>query len=252
MRYLYEKDARSRTGARLAEIYLLNRQPEKAIETLQASAYGDNPQDLRVHRDELTASAMVELRQYNDAMALLEGNTGKDAETIRQRAWWKQKDWPKLIASVESELKGRQDITAPMSPRESEKLVQLALAYVAESDGTQLQYLRDYFTPLLKESPRLPLFDLITEPELMLKPEMLDALMAQLEKTRSFLQEFKTKPEFLVETHAKEKALADKAKAADAKAMEDAEAALEDLEKRRKEVGKREENLQPLDDVKQE
>ncbi len=194
MRYLYEKEARSRAGAKLARIFLINRQPKKALEALQKSLYGENPEDLKVERDRLAAQAMVEMERYGEAAALLAEDKSTEAEAIRQRSWWKQKDWPKLIASVEGDLKNRATLTAAITEPEGEKLTQLALAYVAENDTAQLQYLRDYFTPLMQDNSRLKLFHFITEPQLLVTPEMFDAMLQQVEDTRQFIKEFDIHP----------------------------------------------------------
>lgn len=195
MRYLYEKEPRSRSGAKLAKIYMLNHQPDRALQALQVSVYGENPPDLRAERDRLAAAAMVEVGRYAEAMKLLSTDKTAAAETIRQRAWWKLKQWPKLIASLETEMKNRHDSTAPVTEGEAEMLVHLAAAYGAEGDTTQLQYLRDYFTPLIKDSREAKIFDYLTEADIPATPETFDSLMQQVADTQDFLHHLKLRPD---------------------------------------------------------
>lgn len=190
MRYLYEKEARSRTGAKLARTYLLNRQPEKALQALNNSVYGNNPEDLRIERDRLAAQAMVELSRYTEALRLLEADKSMEAEAIRQRAYWRQKDWPRFIASMEEDFK-RHDPGTPLSSSETDRLIQLAVAYLLQEDTAQVQYLRDYFTPLLADSPKAALFGFITAPQMKATPETFEAFMQQVDDTRKFLSSYK-------------------------------------------------------------
>ena len=191
VRFTYEKTARSRAGAKLARIYLLNREPEKALTALQASMYGDNPEPLRTERDYLAARGMMETGQYRNALALISNDTVEEADDIRLRSYWKQKDWPKVIATVEASLKNRISPTAPASPREADRLVQLALAYTAMHEQDQLRYLRDYFGPLMTESPRKAVFDFITRENIPVTPDRFADLLKNFDEVRNFLHNYR-------------------------------------------------------------
>lgn len=193
VRYLLEREDRSRTGMRLARLYLLNHKPEKALQALARSVYGDNPEDVRTERDRISARAFAELGRMEDALVILKDDKTAEAEDIRLNVHWKRKDWPNVIASIEGSLRGRTDTTAPVTLAESEKLVQLAIAYATENDMSQLQYLRDYFTPLMAGNPREPLFAFITRPDIPVTPKTVEQAIAQLEYTRDFLKNYNTR-----------------------------------------------------------
>lgn len=192
MRTRQQKDGRSRTGAKLALVYLLNREPEKALQALELSAYGDNPDDLRITRDRMAAQALTATGRFDEALALLAGDTGVEAEQLRIQVYWKRKDWSPLITSAETLLKKRDDPTAPISVNESDTLLKLALSYAFEKDWVQLQYLRDYFGPLLAQNPNKEVFDFLTQPNLVPDPENFEAAMQQVDATRNFLESFRT------------------------------------------------------------
>lgn len=191
MRYTYEKQARSRIGAKLARMHLQNRQPVKALSALQASVYGDNPEELRGVRDRLAAEAMVEQGRHEQGLSLIATDKSDAADAVRLNSFWKQKDWKKLIALMEAQLKTRQASTTPVTPQEGERLVKLAFAYSAEHEEAQLQYLRDYFLPLMKGVPQEPVFDFITQADIAMTPEQFDAAMEKLENTAAFLKQYR-------------------------------------------------------------
>jgi tetratricopeptide (TPR) repeat protein len=193
MRYVYEREQRSRAGAKLARVYLMNRQPEEALQALQASVYGDNPADLRAERDSLSTRAMIQLKRYDDAMAMVAANKGMEASELRLQSYWKRKDWPNVIETVEGMLKQRPDPTAAVTQQEAEKLVELAIAYGAQNDLQQLQYLHDYFGPLMKDSPRKALFDFLTAQQTAIAPDTFEVAMTEVDDMKKFIEGYKVK-----------------------------------------------------------
>lgn len=186
-----EKEYRSRLGTKLATIYLLNHQPKRALAALQDSVYGENSLALRMLRNRLAAQAMVDMEQPDKALETLGQDNSSDAERIRVRIYWQQKDWPKLAAGIEELLKARTDKTAKITLDESEYLLKLALAYVFENDKQQLQYLQDYFGPLMADNPNKQAFDFITNGDMQLTTTNFDELVQRLADARSFIENYK-------------------------------------------------------------
>ena len=104
--------------------------------------------------------------------------------------YWKEKDWPRVTTSVEAMLKARKDVTAPITVDESEYLLRLALAYVFQNNTVQLQYLHDYFGPLMAKNPDKPVFDFITTSDITPTPANFDDVMSRLSETRSFIENY--------------------------------------------------------------
>ena len=193
MRTELEKEPRSKIGAKLAGIYLLNHKPDKAFVALQDSVYGENQALLRLQRNRLAAESMVDLEKSDLAMQTLGDDNSPEADKIRIRIYWQQKDWAKLAASIETLLKLRPDITAPMSIDESEYLIKLALSYVFQDNKMQLQYLRDYFTPLMKDNPNAQVFDFITSKDINMNSRNFDEVLKSVENTDEFIKNYKAK-----------------------------------------------------------
>lgn len=193
MRNQMEKERRSEIGARLAHVYLLNHQPQKALAALQNSVYGDNPLMLRLLRNRLTAQAMLDLGQPDKALATLGSDNSVEAERIRIRVYWQQKDWPKLTGSIENILKTRKDITAPVTLEESEDLLRLALAYVFQNNRVQLKYLQDYFGPLMEDNPNRQVFEFITGGDIQLTTTNFDDVIQKITDTRTFIENYQAR-----------------------------------------------------------
>ena len=150
VRYRLEGEDRSRVGTRIALIHLLNRQPEQAINILQTTGYGNNLPELSRARNQLTAQALSDLNKPEEALNMLEGDISTQAQELRLGIYWKQKDWSNVIGVAEEILGNRSNITESLTEKEARSLLKLSLAYLFERDNVQLQYLRDYFGPLMK------------------------------------------------------------------------------------------------------
>lgn len=188
MRAQTEKETRSRLGAKLAAIYLLNRQPKRAVSALEDSVYGENQPILRQLRNRLSAQTMVEIGQPEKALQTLGQDTTEDAERIRLDIFWKQRDWPNVINSAEMILKERKDITAQLTLEESEYVIKLALAYLFQNDSAQLKYLNDYFAPLMENNPQRDLFQYMTSGDVDPTPTNFDEVIKNLSDTRAFIK----------------------------------------------------------------
>jgi len=195
MRTQMEKAERSRIGAKLADIYLMNNQPKRAMKALQDSVYGDNPILQRVKRNQLTAKAMMMLGRPQEALSVLGQDESAGAEKLRAMIFWNEKDWPKITESVESMFKKREDPSAPLTSEEGEFVLRLALSYVFQGDQQQVQYMRDYFGPLMATNPYLEAFNFITAPDIKLNTRNFDDLLATLSNTRGFISNYKARME---------------------------------------------------------
>jgi hypothetical protein len=193
MRNQAEKERRSHIGAKLASVHLMNHQPQKALNALQDSVYGENPVMLRLRRNQLSAEAMFELGKPDLALQTLGQDESPEAERIRMDIYWQAKDWAKLSAGIEYMLKKRPDITAPVTIDESEYLIKLALAYIFTNNKEQLQYLRDYFGPLMAKSPNRKVFEYVTSPDIIPNSRNFDEIIRYFDNTRSFIKNYQAR-----------------------------------------------------------
>lgn len=193
VRFRLEREERSRVGARLALLNLLNHQPRQALEALQISSYGANPAELNSTRNALAARAMMELGQPEKGLGLVESDASRTGRALKIDILWAQRDWPKLIETAEKILGTRDDITKPLDDAETGYLLKLALAYAFEGDHAQLQYLRDYFGPLMAEGARKDMLLFITDTGVPIDPRRFDKVTQEISRVESFLGTFRNR-----------------------------------------------------------
>lgn len=186
-------EERSRVGAHLALVYLMNHNPKAALDALKVTAYGDLPPDLQLSRLHLTAEALAQQHLSERAINVLANDTSPDGALLKLSVYWDTKDWSNVISTAEDILGNRTDPGAPLTPFESDVLLKLATAYVYEHDAGQIQYLRDYFTPLLKNNANRDSFLFITSESGAIDYENLSNLDKDIVAVKSFLDIFREK-----------------------------------------------------------
>jgi hypothetical protein len=191
MRYRFEHQTRSKVGAKLARIYMIDKQPEKALEALQLSVFGVLPESLLRDRMHIAAEALLALNKYDDLFLLLGDEKTQQANAYRMQAYWQTKDWKAMTEAGEAILKDRINATAELSELEVNAIIKLAFGYVALGEAEQLKYLRDYFTSLMKNKPNEQTFEYLTRPYAKLTPKNFDEVMQSLDATKVFLTDMK-------------------------------------------------------------
>lgn len=190
--YRLSGEERSRIGARLALLKLLDRKPAEALEVLEVTGYGANPQSLQQQRSILTARALSELGEHERALKLLDGDDSREAGLLRLAIHWDQRQWKAVIDVAEKLMGQRVDPSLPLDGSEQGILLKLAIAYVFEGRRDQIQYLRDYFMPLLSDDTTRELFSFITD-DMPVDYQNLSRLTAQIGRMESFLERYRGK-----------------------------------------------------------
>ena len=190
VKFRLQGEERSRVGARLALLYLLNRQPQKALDELELTGYGANTEELERKRALLTARALADLKEGDRAIALLEDDTSLDAQLLKVDVRWDQGNWPELSHVGEAILGARRDPTAQLTDTEMGVLLKLAVAYSFQRDTEQLRYLRDYFGPLVQQSPQKDLFHFLTN-DAPISPDTIAQLSQNISEMQSFLSRWR-------------------------------------------------------------
>ncbi len=192
VKYRLEGEERSTVGTRLALLHLLNDEPQKALDTLEVTGYGENDTELARQRRHLTATALTELDRPEDAIAILAGDNSPESKIVKLRTYWEMSDWINVIDTGEDILGNRPNLTAPLNKAETETLLRLALAYQFERNTTQLQYLRDYFSPLLPEdSSTKNTFLFITNNQGPIDPQNFQAVSQEIANIETFMQSYR-------------------------------------------------------------
>jgi tetratricopeptide (TPR) repeat protein len=145
--------ARAQVDTDLALIQVMNRQPEAALDALNASRTTLLPNDLQSRRRVIQARALIALGRYDDAREILESDRSADAQDVRADLAWQTHDWPGAGKLLEVSLGPRFRSTQPLDAADSGKLLRAAIAYSLAGDQAGLARLRDRYGKLAEGSP---------------------------------------------------------------------------------------------------
>ncbi|MEM8920809.1 MAG: hypothetical protein AAGB25_05540, partial [Pseudomonadota bacterium] len=106
----------------LASIYLMNREPDRALAAINASRQPSLPRELALERRILEAAALRDLGRYDHTIELLEGVDGQEAASLRADAYWQDGKWPEASQELSAMLR-----TAKTVPGEKDQRADIAL-----------------------------------------------------------------------------------------------------------------------------
>ncbi len=155
-------EEKSRVAAKLAAIYILDRQPEEALEALQGSRWRANPEIVKRQRDYLKAQALIDLQRYDEMMELLDGDGSPTAESLRASAFWRTSQWAAASATYERLLNGRWTDPEPLSAVERQRVLRLAVAFVLSDNEVGVDRARQHFAPFMDGTAESDAFEIIT------------------------------------------------------------------------------------------
>lgn len=142
----------------LATIYLMDKQPDRALAAIAASRQPRLPKELALQRRLLEAAAYRDMDRTDHAIELLENVEGLEAASIRADAYWKSEKWAEAAGQLASML--------PAPERADKSHAGLALktaiaGRLAKNMGL-LDRLNKGYAPLFENSSNEQSFALIT------------------------------------------------------------------------------------------
>jgi tetratricopeptide (TPR) repeat protein len=91
---------RARVGAQLATLYILDKQPKKALETLEKTDFAGQSEEIIRERRLLNARSLIDLKRRVEALVPLEDDESKEADLLRSEIYW-GKNWPKAAKALQ-------------------------------------------------------------------------------------------------------------------------------------------------------
>ncbi len=158
--------ARSQVATDLAAVYLMDQQPEKALDTIWGSRTTLLPNALNAQRRVLEARALTALGKFDNASEILGKDNSTEAMDARADIFWRQKDWVHAAQIYEKRLGDRWKAPAtPLSGEEETRLIRAGVAYSIAGDGKALQALAGHYSTFIggsrsPEALRIALADL--------------------------------------------------------------------------------------------
>ena len=160
LRYRLASGPRAAVGARLAEIYLLNQDPQAALRSLDDSWSSLASAELRAERRLLKARALSGLSRHADALAGLAGDERPAALMLRAAIYGRTGAWAKAQA-IYGRLLPEAPPPAPLGKEVSALVLKLAVAASLADDSSSLAQLARDYGPAMATGPHAEDFDLL-------------------------------------------------------------------------------------------
>jgi hypothetical protein len=182
---------RARIGARLALVYLLNHEPQKAVDTLRDTQAADSGHDLNAQRRRLEARALTDLGKIDQAILMLGADTSTESRQLRAEIYWRAQDWgnaAKALADMVPEADA-----GPLSEPNAKLVLDWSTALTLANDDRTITRVRQRYGPLMDKTPYKDAFDLITTPKErgLLDVNQVKSQIEQAEHFKSFMVEYK-------------------------------------------------------------
>jgi hypothetical protein len=157
--------ARASVATDLAAVYLMDRQPEAALQALWSTRTTLLPSALNAERRALEARALLDLGRYDHALEVLGDDRGPEADAVRAEVLWKQENWAGAAAIYERLLGDRHlDAATALSPVEESRLIRAGVGYSLGEDAAGLSRLAGRYAPFVAgarkpDAIRIALYD---------------------------------------------------------------------------------------------
>ncbi|WP_292053898.1 MULTISPECIES: tetratricopeptide repeat protein [unclassified Brevundimonas] len=139
--------ARAQVSANLAAVYLMNRQPEPALQALWSSRSTLLPNAVAAERRALEARALMELGRFDHAIEVLGRDASPAARQVRAEILWKQEKWGDAAALYEQGLGERyKDAAIPLTAVEETHLIRAGVGYSLARNGAALTRLSSRYS----------------------------------------------------------------------------------------------------------
>ncbi|MCW0234239.1 MAG: hypothetical protein OJJ21_11630 [Ferrovibrio sp.] len=193
IQYRLRGEDRARAGARLAVVYLLDRNPDATLKALQTTNAANLPYGIQQERRLLEARALGDLDRFPEALNLLGQDQSVEARALRSELHWRAKDWVAFARVASQMLGGRDADPAPLSADERKQVMQLAVAYALSNDTAALDDLRRRYETKFRDTPDAATFAAVASSvsRNASDPRQLAATIAQVGQYEAFMSRYR-------------------------------------------------------------
>ncbi|WP_370156548.1 tetratricopeptide repeat protein [Ferrovibrio sp.] len=191
--YRLRGEQRSKAGARLAIVYLLDHNPDAALKSLQNTQSPNLSPALVQERRLLEARALADLDRFAESLNLLGSDQSPPAMELRADIHWRAKDWLAFARVVSQVLGNRHADPAPLTTDERRQVLKLAVAYSLSNDVPALTDLRRRYDPKFRDTPDAATFNAVasTITRDSGDPRELAAAIAQIGQYEAFMDRYR-------------------------------------------------------------
>ncbi|HEV2548464.1 MAG TPA: hypothetical protein VGU20_14080 [Stellaceae bacterium] len=184
---------KARGAAQLALIRLFDYHPDEALKALAIAVDNDLPAELLRQRQQLRARALAELNRNDEALAILNGDTSRDADRLRADIYWRARNWNEA-AKVFARIVPPPAAEAKLDQGSSQIVLNWAAALTVAGDQKGLDDLRAHYGRAMAATPFADAFRVVAgEPGAAGEgdPRAIANRVAQLGELQSFMASYK-------------------------------------------------------------
>jgi tetratricopeptide (TPR) repeat protein len=156
--------ARAQVATRLAVIYLMNRKPQRALATLQATHTAELSNELRDQRLLLQARALSDTGRHDLALELIASLDSREAIRLRSDILWAARRWRAAAEQIEILYGDRWRDFTPLNKTERFDILRAAIGYSIGEEPLGLARFRERYSAKMADTPDRRAFDVVTAP----------------------------------------------------------------------------------------
>lgn len=189
-----EGAARAQIAAKLAKIYILDEEPNQALQILRGTREPRLPQDIEATRRHVESRALVELDRFEEAEVVLEGDRSAAAEFLRADIYWGAKQWRSLASTVRRILGDGWRRNEPLTDIQRLNLIRLTIALTFTEDRAGLIETRRRYGLQMRSGDFANAFELLTNDQELSGRELgaIASQIASVEKLQSFMRDYRS------------------------------------------------------------
>lgn len=186
--------ARADIASDLARIYVMNKEPDKAVQILRATRQSQVPEDIEFERRMIEIRALVQLGQYEEAEVMLEGISSEEAENLRSDIFWKTENWQAVVDHGYQRLDRRWTDSAELTDGERQSVLRIAVALALDEDEIGLESLRSQYGVHMEDGLFADAFELITAKEIKSGDDIreLTQTIASVDQLETFMDSYRS------------------------------------------------------------
>ena len=154
--------ARSTVATRLAMIQLMNGKPAEALQAIVSTRLAELPADVKRARLLLESKALSDLSRTDQALDLLEGESGPEIDRLGADILWNGRRWREAGEALERILGESWRGQAPLGDGERADVMRAAIGYVMSDEALSLDRLRTKFAAKMAQGADARLFGFAT------------------------------------------------------------------------------------------
>ena len=154
---------KAQVGLRLAVIYMLNRNFEKALSTMKVTRWRNLPGPLAAERKQVEARILSNLELPEDALLALVGDQTDEANLIRIDLYWQMRRWGDVAETLNEVLQDSWQGPRALTREERAYVMKLAVSLALDSNEEGIDELRNRYAKKMSGTPDSEGFNLITK-----------------------------------------------------------------------------------------